>query len=123
MLIELRVSIFSFGLGLTHRPDAMIELSTRTEASYTYVKDWMMLRECVAGCLGSLQSISHQNVMLKLRLPEGPPVRFAKISGGLQVTKRAGGRDAECLIGDLRFGDKRGGYLSFGVPKPWLTFC
>ncbi|KAH7115136.1 Pleckstrin homology domain-containing protein [Dendryphion nanum] len=102
-----KVSIHSFGLGLTHKPDTMIELSTRTKASYTYVKDWMMLRECVAGCLGSLQTISHQNVKLKLRLPEGSPAKFVKISGALQITKRATGRDAEASLGDLRFGDKR----------------
>ena len=86
----------------------MIELSTRTKASYTYVKDWMMLRECVAGCLGALQTTSHQNVKLKLRLPEGSPAKFVKISGALQITKRATGKDAEATLGDLRFGDKRG---------------
>lgn len=86
----------------------MIELSTRTKASYTYVKDWMMLRECVAGCLGSMQTTSHQNVKLKLRLPEGSPAKFVKISGALQITKRATGKDAEAALGDLRFGDKRG---------------
>ena len=102
-----KIAIHSFGLGLTHKPDTMVELSTRTKASYTYVKDWMMLRECVAGCLGSLQSTSHQNVKLKLRLPEGSPAKFVKISGALQVTKRATGRDAEASLGDLRFGDKR----------------
>ncbi|KAF1994184.1 von Willebrand and RING finger domain-containing protein [Amniculicola lignicola CBS 123094] len=102
-----KVAIHSFGLGLTHKPDTMIELSTRTKASYTYVKDWMMLRECVAGCLGALQTISHQNVKLKLRLPEGSPAKFVKISGALQITKRATGRDAEAALGDLRFGDKR----------------
>lgn len=85
----------------------MIELSTRTKASYTYVKDWMMLRECVAGCLGALQTTSHQNVKLKLKLPEGSTAKFVKISGALQITKRATGRDAEATIGDLRFGDKR----------------
>jgi len=85
----------------------MIELSTRTKATYTYVKDWMMLRECIAGCLGSLQSISHQNVKLKLRLPEGSSAKFVKISGALQIIKRATGRDAEASLGDLRFGDKR----------------
>ena len=85
----------------------MIELSTRTKASYTYVKDWMMLRECVAGCLGALQTTSHQNVKLKLKLPEGSTAKFVKISGALQITKRATGRDAEAAIGDLRFGDKR----------------
>ena len=82
----------------------MIELSTRTKASYTYVKDWMMLRECVAGCLGAMQTTSHQNVKLKLRLPEGSPAKFVKISGALQIT----GKDAEAALGDLRFGDKRG---------------
>lgn len=107
LLIPFRVAIHSFGLGLTHKPDTMIELSTRTKASYTYVKDWMMLRECVAGCLGSLQTTSHQNVKLKLRLPEGSPAKFVKISGALQITKRATGRDAEAALGDLRFGDKR----------------
>lgn len=86
----------------------MIELSTRTKASYTYVKDWMMLRECVAGCLGSMQTLSHQNAKLKMRLPEGSPARFVKINGALQTTRRAGGKDAEAVLGDLRFGDKRG---------------
>ena len=102
-----KIAIHTFGLGLTHKPDTMVELSTRTKASYTYVKDWMMLRECVAGCLGSLQSTSHQNVKLKLRLPEGSPAKFGKISGALSITKRATGRDAEASLGDLRFGDKR----------------
>lgn len=102
-----RVGIYSFGLGLTHKPDTLIELSSRTKASYTYVKDWMMLRECVAGCLGALQSTSHQNVKLKLRLPEGSPAKFVKISGALHTTKRSTGRDAEAALGDLRFGDKR----------------
>lgn len=102
-----KVSLHSFGLGLTHKPDTMIELSTRTKGSYLYVKDWMMLRECVAGCLGALQTTSHQNVKLKLRLPEGSPAKFVKISGALHTTKRATGRDAEAALGDLRFGDKR----------------
>ncbi|KAK5654086.1 hypothetical protein OQA88_7517 [Cercophora sp. LCS_1] len=102
-----KITIHSFGLGMTHKPDTMIELSTRTKAQYTYVKDWMMLRECLAGCLGAMQTLSHQNVKLKLKLPEGSPAKFHKISGALQITKRATGRDAEAALGDLRFGDKR----------------
>ena len=102
-----KIAIHSFGLGLTHKPDALVELSSKTKASYTYVKDWMMLRECLAGCVGALQSTSHQNVKLKLRLPEGSTAKFVKISGALHVTKRATGRDAEASLGDLRFGDKR----------------
>ena len=84
-----------------------------------------MLRECVAGCLGSLQTISHQNVKLKLRLPEGSPAKFVKISGALQITKRATGRDAEAGLGDLRFGDKRGTSLVVGlaVVKRTANYC
>lgn len=82
-------------------------MSQRTKAAYIYVKDWMMLRECVAGVLGSLQSICHQNVVLKLRLPDGSPGRFSKISGALLATTRATGREAEASLGDLRFGEKR----------------
>ncbi|KAL8650895.1 MAG: hypothetical protein Q9210_003558 [Variospora velana] len=115
-----KVAIHSFGLGLTHKPDTMIELSTRTKASYTYVKDWMMLRECVAGCLGAMQTTSHQNVKLKLRLPEGSPAKFVKISGALQITKRATGKDAEAALGDLRFGDKRGTPFNFLLSYPNL---
>ena len=107
MLMSLRVGIYSFGLGLTHKPDSMIELSSRTKASYLYVKDWMMLRECAAGVLGALQTTSHQNVKLRLKLPEGSPAKFVKISGALQTTKRAAGRDAEASLGNLQFGEKR----------------
>lgn len=102
-----KITIHTFGLGMTHKPDTMIELSTKTKASYTYVQDWMMLRECLAGCLGGMQALSHQNVKLKLKLPEGSPAKFYKINGALQTTKRATGRDAEASLGDLRFGDKR----------------
>lgn len=102
-----KVGIHTFGLGLTHKPDAMIELSTRTKACYTYVKDWNALRECAAGCLGSLQSTSHQNVKLKLHLPEGSTAKFVKISGAMQTIKRATGKDAEASLGNLRFGDRR----------------
>ncbi|KAI9826398.1 MAG: hypothetical protein M1832_000315 [Thelocarpon impressellum] len=102
-----KVTIHSFGLGLTHKPDTMIELSSRTKASYTYVKDWMMLRDCVAGCLGSMETLSHQNAKLRLKLPEGSPAKFVKISGALHSTRRAAGKDAEAVLGDLRFGDKR----------------
>jgi len=119
--VPTRVAIHSFGLGLTHKPDTMIELSTRTKASYTYVKDWMMLRECVAGCVGALQTTSHQNVKLKLRLPEGSPAKFVKISGALQITKRATGKDAEAALGDLRFGDKRGESFCRVIILMWLS--
>ena len=99
--------IQSFGLGLTHKPDTLIELSSRSKGVYTYVRDWMMLRESLAGCLGALQTTSHKDLRLKLNVPEGSPARFAKFSGALHTTRRGTGREAEVSLGDLRFGEKR----------------
>jgi len=79
-----------------------------------------MLRECIAGCVGSLQSISHQNVKLKLRLPEGSTARFVKINGALQVLKKSTGRDVEASLGDLHFGDKRDILVQLAI-EPDLT--
>ncbi|KAI5300845.1 hypothetical protein KEM55_004514 [Ascosphaera atra] len=110
-----KVGIYSFGYGMSHKPETMIELSTRTKAAYTFVKDWMMLRECLAGCLGALQTTSHQNVKVKLRLPEGSPAKFFKISGALQTTKRASGKEADALLGDLKFGEKRDILLQLNI--------
>ena len=79
----------------------------------------------MAGCLGSMQTTSHQNAKLKLRLPEGSPAKFAKISGALQITKRTAGRDAEAALGDLRFGDKRGNvsHACYVLPITSLILC
>lgn len=80
-----------------------------------------MLRECLAGVFGSLQFTSHQNVKLKLRLPEGSPAKFVKISGALHYTKRATGRDAEAALGDLRYGDKRDILVQLIIPSDIST--
>nr|POF05993.1 hypothetical protein CFP56_53380 [Quercus suber] len=117
-----KIPIYSFGLGLLHKPDTLVEISTRTKASYTYVKDWMMLRDCLAGCLGALQSSSHQNVKLKLRLPSGSPAKFVRVSGGLSATKRVTGRNIEVELGDLRFGDKRDVLVQLVIPSNTFSF-
>ncbi|KAF1822456.1 uncharacterized protein K489DRAFT_292355, partial [Dissoconium aciculare CBS 342.82] len=101
------IGIYTFGLGVTHTPDALLRVSERTRASYTYVKEWHMLRDCLAGCVGSLQSISHQNVKLRLRLPDGSPAKFVKVSGALESAKNVPGRSVEVALGDLRYGDRR----------------
>lgn len=53
-------------------------------------------------------TLSHQNARLKLRLPDGVKARLDKVQGALKVIKRAGGREADVELGDLRFGDRRG---------------
>lgn len=86
-----------------------MELATRTKGSYVYVKEWTHLRDLIAGCVGSLQSTSHQSATLKLSVPSGVMAKFQRVSGALRVVhKRSAGRDVEVELGDLRFGDRRG---------------
>lgn len=80
-----------------------------------------MLRECLAGCLGALQSMSHQNTKLKLKLPEGSLAKFGKISGATSVVKRASGRDVEATIGDLVWGGRRDILVQLIIPADAAT--
>lgn len=80
-----------------------------------------MLRECLAGCLGALQSMSHQNTKLKLKLPEGSLAKFGKVSGATSVVKRASGRDVECSIGDLLWGGRRDILVQLIIPADAAT--
>lgn len=101
------INVYAFGLGLSHQADALVELSSRTMGAYLYVKDWMTLRECVAGCLGALKATRHRSAKLILRVPEDSAVRITKTTGALQTTKRPDGRVAHATLGSLRRGDKR----------------
>lgn len=121
LLISSRITIHSFGLGLTHSPTPLLDLSSKTKGAYTYVKDWMMLRECLAGCLGALQSMSHQNAKLKLKLPEGSLAKFGKVSGATSVVKRASGKDVEANIGDLVWGGRRDILVQLIIPADAAT--
>jgi hypothetical protein len=92
---------------MSHHPDIMVKLSARTKGSYTYVKDWMKLRECLAGVLGSMRAVSHRNVSLQLELPDGSPALLHEISGASQSRTKVTNSKAEAFLGDLRFGEKR----------------
>jgi hypothetical protein len=71
------------------------------------VPEWPLLRTCIAGVVGALSSTSHQLATLKLRVPDGLRGSFSAIDGGVEVVRRPGGREADVLLGDLRFGDRR----------------
>ena len=101
------VTLYTLGVAQRHRPDSLIELASRTDGSYLYVMDFESLRDCVAGVLGSIQSISHTEVKLHLELPEGTSGKVFSIAGASSTTKRVIGRAVEVSVGDLRFGDRR----------------
>ena len=101
------LTVYTLGVGQRHRPDSLIELASRTDGSYLYVRDFESLRGCVAGVLGSLRSTSHTGVKLHLKLAEGTSGKVLSVAGASPTTKRVIGRAVEVSVGDLRFGDRR----------------
>ena len=101
------LTLYTLGVGQRHRPDSLIELASRTDGSYLYVRDFESLRGCVAGVLGSLRSTSHTGVKLHLRLSEGTSGKILSVAGASPTTKRVIGRAVEVSVGDLRSGDRR----------------
>src|SRR5271170_4227362 len=114
------VSINTFGFGVTHRPQTLVELSAATGGMYNYCKEWMTLREVIGGCIGSLQSLSHQKVEVRLRVPASQG-RIVKITGAEKYDIRPAGREAVFEIKQMYFGQKRDILVQMIVDRDVMT--
>jgi hypothetical protein len=128
-------SINTFGFGVTHRPQTLVDLSTGTGGIYTYCKEWMTLREVIGGCMGSLQSLSHQRLELRLRVPASQ-CRIVKITGAEKADIRPAGREAIVELRQMYFGQRRDVLVQLIVDRdvmmtdtsamsndPWESIC
>jgi hypothetical protein len=66
----------------------------------------MGLREVIGGCMGSLQSLSHQKLEVRLRVP-ATQGRIVKITGAEKSEIRPAGREAVIELKQMYFGQKR----------------
>lgn len=82
-------------------------MSNHTSGTYTFVKDWYDLRDCLAGCLGGMMSIALVNVKLHMRIVDNAKFRVRKLSGGPHAIVSTDGRDVHVDIGELRYGEKK----------------
>ncbi|KDQ13047.1 hypothetical protein BOTBODRAFT_33922 [Botryobasidium botryosum FD-172 SS1] len=101
------IPIHSFGYGRAHDPAALWLISNHTSGTYTFVKDWYELRDCVAGCVGGLMSIGLTNMKLHLKIVDVNRFRIRKLSGGPQSIVSSNGRDVDIDIGELRYGERK----------------
>lgn len=76
------VPIHSFGYGRSHDPASLWLMSNHTSGTYTFVKDWYDLRDCIAGCVGGMMSIGLLNMKLHMKIVDGHRFRIRKVSGG-----------------------------------------
>lgn len=69
------------------------------------MKEWYQLRECLAGCIGSLMSIALTDVKLYVAVPSDNHFRVRKVAGPTGAIVSATGKDVDIELGELRFGD------------------
>ncbi|KAF8634545.1 hypothetical protein AX17_004136 [Amanita inopinata Kibby_2008] len=101
------IPIHSFGYGRSHEPSSIWLMSSSTKGTYTYVKDWYDLRDCVAGCLGGLMSIGLLNMRLHMRVVDGQRFRVRKVSGGPTAIVASDGQNVDVDVGELRYGERK----------------
>ncbi|KAI0769144.1 Pleckstrin homology domain-containing protein [Trametes elegans] len=101
------VPIHSFGYGRSHDPASLWLMSNHTGGTYTFVKDWYDLRDCLAGCIGGMLSIALMNMKLHLKIVDGNRFRIRKISGGPLAILSSDGRDVDVEVGELRYGERK----------------
>lgn len=101
------VPIHCFGFGKSSNPSSLWLVSNHTRGSYTFVKEWYQLRECVAGCVGSLMSIALDNFKLYISVPSDNHFKVRKVSGPTGAIISASGKEVDVELGELRFGEVR----------------
>jgi hypothetical protein len=101
------VPIHSFGYGRSHDPASLWLMSNHTSGTYTFVKDWYDLRDCVAGCVGGMMSIGLLNMKLHMKVVDGHRFRIRKVSGGPSSILASDGQNVDVDVGELRYGERK----------------
>ncbi|EKM50191.1 uncharacterized protein PHACADRAFT_264784, partial [Phanerochaete carnosa HHB-10118-sp] len=101
------VPIHSFGYGRSHDPASLWLMSNHTGGTYTFVKDWYDLRDCLAGCIGGIMSIGLLNMKMHIKIVDGQRFKIRKISGGPSAILSSDGRDVDVDVGEVRYGERK----------------
>ena len=101
------VPIHSFGYGRSHDPASLWLMSNHTSGTYTFVKDWYDLRDCIAGCVGGMMSIGLLNMKLYMKVVDGGRFRIRKVSGGPSSILASDGQNVDVDVGELRYGERK----------------
>lgn len=101
------VPIHSFGYGRSHDPASLWLMSNHTSGTYTFVKDWYDLQDCVAGCVGGMMSIGLLNMKLHMKIVDSQRFRIRKVSGGPTSILASDGQNVDVDVGELRYGEKK----------------
>jgi len=101
------IPIHSFGYGRSHDPASLWLMSNHTSGTYTFVKDWYDLRDCIAGCVGGMMSIGLLNMKLHMKIVDSNRFRIRKVSGGPSSILSSDGQNVDVDVGELRYGERK----------------
>jgi hypothetical protein len=101
------IPIHSFGYGRSHDPASLWLMSNHTGGTYTFVKDWYDLRDCLAGCIGGMMSIGLLNMKLHMKVVDSTRFRIRKVSGGPSSILSSDGQNVDVEVGELRYGERK----------------
>jgi len=82
-------------------------MSNHTSGTYTFVKDWYDLRDCLAGCIGGMMSIGLLHMKMHMKVVDGRRFRIRKVSGGPSSIVSSDGHDVDVDVGELRYGERK----------------
>ncbi|QRW17475.1 hypothetical protein RhiXN_05477 [Rhizoctonia solani] len=99
--------IHSFGYGKSHDPGPLWLISNATGGSYTFVRDWYELQDCLAGCVGGMMSIGVMNLRMHAKVLDHSRFRIKKVAGVGGAVVASSGLDVDVTLPALRFGERR----------------
>ncbi|KAF5240621.1 hypothetical protein FANTH_9472, partial [Fusarium anthophilum] len=101
------IGICTFGFGVSHDPEALVQLASGTKAAYTYVKDWMGLPDSLLACFRFLERVVLENVKLTFRSDNSSPVSVQVIDDQRDSGIELDGEKVVILLGNLCIKDQR----------------
>lgn len=101
------VPIHSFGWGKSHDPSSLWLLSNHTKGTYTFVPDFYLLRDAIAGCIGAMLCVAVHGLRLHLSVQEKRWFKIRKVAGVATAIVSSDGKDVDINLGELRFGEKK----------------
>ncbi|CAG8672705.1 17717_t:CDS:2 [Racocetra persica] len=97
-----------FGYGSDHDARKLHNISVKTEGTFTYIYEFEQIKQCFAGCLGGLVSISCCDVKIHLRVPETiQNVKIAEVLSKYDNTISDNMLSAQINIHNLYAGEKK----------------
>ncbi|KAH7318853.1 Pleckstrin homology domain-containing protein [Rhizoctonia solani] len=99
--------IHSFGYGKSHDPGPLWLISNATGGSFTFVRDWYELQDCLAGCVGGMMSIGVMNLRMHAKVLDDSRFRIKKVAGVSGAVVASSGLDVDVTLPALRFGERR----------------